>query len=353
MKLDYFGRDQNLFMYKIIFLIGIIFSTLSEADQKSMVLKPYYFSSIVEYDKSRSIFFGRIKVDKKNYFASIASDTGKMVLLKELPYIDNFYRGASALDSEKGRFFFIASLKRETHLFIIDITNGNVIGNILLPYAVKNIVFDPVNKLLLGITRFSGQSLISIDIPSGHTTSIANLDLIQNTGSGALMEGNNFIFSGLEHRKHHLYSLDIKTGILNKAKNKSIGLNEYTVISFEKNKNIDTLFTTGVQSCTAIAGYDLESNVGFIAHFTPTYKKIESDFKEIEKKIRTLTSKRGLKNMKFVVLGGVKGKQDSIDNLTLVYSQLSQYGIRKSEIRKFNSGGSYTVAIYNKKTKIF
>ncbi len=322
--------------------------------QNRMATLPYPFSTVVEYDTATSTFFGRIRVDGVNYLASIASSTGNMITLSKLPSFDGWFRGASALDINNQRFFFIASLEGKLHLCIVDITTGQIIKSLVLSHSVKNIEFDPLTKSLFGISHFGADKFVSIDLNTGKIIEISELTLIKGTGSGAFLEGNNFFFVGYWEGKYHVCVVDKKTGIMKELLGKSIGLNEYLVKSFKKNEDIKTLFTSGVQSCTAIAGYDSESDIGFMAHFTPNYKKIDKVLFEIEKAIQEISNNRGLKYMKLFVVGGVRNNQDSMNNLMTIYTQLiERYGINYDEITKFNTGISHTILIHNGETKIF
>ncbi len=342
----------------VAWIIILLFSTLCRAEhnssQENILTQPYPFSTIVEFDPGTSTFYGRIKINKENYIASINHHTKKMKLLTKLPLFDGWYPSVSALDSKEKRFFFIVSFKKKPHLFTINTVTGKILNILALPHIVTNIVFDPLKKTILGIAHFNGEHLVSIDLSTGKLSKLCELNTIENKISGALLEKNTFIFVAYKEHKLHLYTLNIKTNLLKKSLSKYIGLNKYEVISFEKNKNLNILFTSGVQTCTAIAGYDPQSNIGFIAHFTPKYKKIDKALMEIEKKIQEYTPERGLKEMKIFVVGGVKNDQDSISNLNMVYSELLKvYDIDKNQIKKFNTGVAHTIIMKKEWIKVF
>ncbi len=109
-----------------------------------------------------------------------------------------------------------------------------------------------------------------------------------------------------------------------------------------------------MQDCTAIAGYDSESGIGFIAHFSPSYKKIDIALLKIEKIIQEISRDKCLKNMKLFVVGGVRNNHDSVNNLRTVYKLLiERYGVNCDEIIKFNTGVSRSIMIHDGKIKIF
>jgi len=322
--------------------------------REAMAALPYPFSAVAEYDEKTATFFGRIKIGDLSYLASVESRTGKMTTLTELPSFDGWYSGASALDIDKKRFFFIASLKRENYLCVVDIAARQVAKSLLLSDPVKNIEFEPSNKSLLGLSNIGIDRFVSIDLHTGNVKELSKLGIIEGTGSGALLDGDNFFFIGSWGGKTHICIVYAKTGIMTELSGKYIGLNEYMVESFKENGDVDALFTHGVQSCTAIAGYDPDSGVGFIGHFTPRYRNIEKALFDIDKTIREMRNNRGLKDMKLFVVGGVRDNEDSVQNLMTVYGQLvEQYGVRYSEIKKFNTGISYTIIIHNGEVKIF
>ncbi len=315
---------------------------------------PCSFSSIVEYDATNARFVGRVSIDGSNYLASIASDRGKTKILCELTTFSGWVRGGSAFDKDNQRFFFIAISKGKPRLSIIDITKGRLVKTLALSRYVKNIEFDPSTDSLYGISHADVEKFVSIDLGAGEINVLSELPFVKGTGVGAMLEGAYFYFVGLWGGEKYLCAVDTKTKKMKKVMAESIGVDEYKVKSFKKNKDLQALFSHGVQTCTAIAGYDSESGVGFIAHFKPGYNQIRNAFIEIEEMIRKNGNHRGMKSMKLAVVGGVRGHPTSVRTLKTVYTHLVDHnGIEYDDITKFNTGISHTVVILNGEIKIF
>jgi len=169
-----------------------------------------------------------------------------------------------------------------------------------------------------------------------------------------MIEKNKFYFIGNWGGKSHVCTVDIKTGLMKELKGIGIGLNEYHAASLKNSRNTSMLFTSGVQSCTAIAGYESKIGIGFIVHFSPNFKKIDKILLKIKKKIEKINNKISLKNMKIYVVGGIKDNPKSMNNFKFVYKQLIEiYGVDYNKILKFSTGISQNIIIYKDKIKIF
>ena len=331
-----------------------VYGQSSQDYQNGLATLPYPFSTVVEHDTTTSTFFGRVKIDGFDYLASIASDTGKPIILSKLPSFGGWLRGASALDIDNQRFFFIALSSGIPVLCVVDIARKKVVGSHVLSHFVKNIEFDPLTGSLLGISRSDVERFVSIDPNTGNITEINELTLVKSTGIGAFMEGENFYFVGSWGGRDHFCVVDRKTGSMKELSGESIAANEYSVKLLKAGVGNDVLFTRGVQSCTGVAGYDSDSGIGFIAHFTPNYGKIDEAFVEIDGMIQEIANDRGLEHMKIVVVGGVRDNQNSTSTLMAVYSQLvERHGVSFDDITKSNTGVSHTIVIHNGESKIF
>ena len=345
----------------IFFLSLITVNTVYGQSQKHFKNQinnlPFPFSSVVEYDSSASMFYGHLRKDGFSYFACIDSVTGKTTLLGKLPPIDGWVREASALDVDNQKFFFIGLLKGKYNIFVVDTQTGHIINSSALAHPVKGIEYDPSTKLLLGLSFFSGiERFVSVNPSTGEILTKVEIPSVESTHSGVLLDIDNhkFFFLGSWKRRDHLYVISTKTGSMNELKGQSTGVNEYIIQSFKKGVTTATIFTSGVQSCTAIAGYDKESDVGFIAHYAPSYKEIERSLFRIDREVKEKNNNRGLKNMKLFVVGGVRGDPNSVKNLVLVYTTLvEKFGINYDEIAKFNTGISYNIVIYEGEVKVF
>lgn len=349
-----------LFIFFICFLfIGEYLAPgqTGQNHQGKMQQLPYPFSTVAEYDPLTSLFYGRLRMGEFDYFASIHSITGERILLDKLPSYDGWGRGASALDIKNHRFFFIAYLKGKQHLIVVDTKNGQVINSAVLSQPIRAIEFDPSSGKLLGLSTVSGTvSFVSFNPSTASISTISKISLVKRIHPAAYLDTENhkYFFIGSWKDSHYVCVVDTKSGMMKTLSGKYVGLNKYTVKSFKKDKTPRAIFTSGVHSCTGIAGYDSQSDIGFIAHFSPKYKRIEPLLSKIDKEIKTINNKRGLQHMKLFVVGGVRTKHNSVNNLMTVYTQLvKQYNVNYDEITRFNTGISYNIVIYNTKVKVF
>jgi len=148
--------------------------------------------------------------------------------------------------------------------------------------------------------------------------------------------------------------IDPASDSLAKLDGTGVGLDEYKIQSFREAPSMKTVFTSGVQRCTAIAGYDPEIRVGFIAHFRPSYKEKEQALMRIDREIRERHKSQGIKDMNLFVVGGIKDDPESVANLIDVYEIIvNKFGITQDDISKFHSGISRNIAIHNGKIKVF
>jgi len=333
----------------VLVLLTSVLDTLPLKDK--LTKRPYPFYSAAEYDAPNAVFYGRIKIGKDDYFAAIRSRTGEKTVLAKLPFFKNWARRVSALDSSGQKFFFAAYPVDKQHLCTVDTRTGRVLQTVALSHPVKAIEFDASSGKLWGLSFFSGvERFVSIAPSTGTVSTISNVSPFKCTNSGVLANADThrFLFIGTRGHDTHVCVIDTRNGKVRPLPGIYVNVNEYRVVDFKADRTVETVFTCSVQSCTGIAGYDPASEIGFIAHFVPTYGEIGHSLTQIDKEIGKVNNRRGLRNMKLTVVGGVRDHPDSVKNLMLVYTLLTEkYGIDYEEIVSFNTGISYNIVIHN------
>lgn len=351
--------NSKLINYFCLFVIGICFHQIlfgqASSDLNIRLEKlPYAFSSVAEYDKANGLFYGRMKKGKVDYLATISENTGEVSYLCKLPKFQGWYRSTSALDIESNRFFFMAFKNNILNLCIVNMSFGNKCQLFPIETSIENIAYCPENKKIFGVSKSGIINFVSIDLNTGVVSNIKELKNIVYTGVGARIEGSKYYLVGKSKKGiFKLYEIQLNTGAMKNLFAKSVRINEYQVVNFKNNRNKPVLFTNGVQACTAIAGYDENSNVGFIGHFSPKYHDLDNALSDIQSKITSISKSSGISKMKIVVVGGVRSKK-SIENLHSVYKLLvDTYGVKYEDIGKFNTGVSMSLMIHEKAIKFF
>ena len=75
---------------------------------------------------------------------------------------------------------------------------------------------------------------------------------------------------------------------------------------------------------------------------------------EINNKIKEISGNRELKHMDLYIVGGYSDREDSKQNLKLVYELLiNKYSVDYNRIKKYNTGKSYMLMINNGHIKVF
>ena len=317
------------------------------------------FSTIVEYDKSTNRYCGRVREKKNSFFACTKPYTHTLDKIAPLPKFDGWRRGASAFDAEGQRFFFISDMKRKgTILTVIHSKTGQVIHAFNIPSGVRKIQYDPASKKLLALAydrKRRSFSLMSITLPSGKTEELRHYPLFHALESGILLDSakKRIYVIRREKREYIFSSIGLKNHRLKDIPGTDVKVNTYKAASFRDNED-KVLFTRGVQSCTAVAGYNDACKAGFIVHLRPGYERIDMIFSKIRKEIGSLCGKNALKNMQFALVGGVKGNKKSEHTLNSVYRYLLEnYHLSGEEISRYNTGVSSSLFIYHGMIKVF
>lgn len=368
MKARYFPSWEKigvLLLIVIMFIFSIsdltavnpLFDQSRKWHKKHVIKWLLPFSTVAEYDSSTSFFYGRQRQNGSDYFTSVDSRTGKTTMLRKLPSYDNWIRGASALDSENHKFFFVALLNRKYHINTVDTGTGQIVESSVLSHPLKAIEYDPSSELLWGLSYCSGvERFVSVNPTTGIVITKIEMPEIKRIHSGILLNLNQqkFFFIGTWENRDHVCVVGPTTDSLVKLKGVSVGLDEYKIQSFSEDPSTETLFTSGVQRCTAIAGYDPVASVGFIAHFRPDFKDKEGTLLRINLEINEKYKSQGMKSMKLFVIGGVADDSESVRNLSDVYTILiEKIRIDSGDISKFHTGISYNVVIHDGEIIVF
>ncbi len=351
-----------LFKYEKFFLCALLLMIVlfscrfvfnhSSPDEDNDYLLPYPFSSVVEYDTTSLNYYGRIRVSESDYFGKIHSVSGNTHLLKRLPLVDGWPRGISAIDVVGQKFYFVAGKDLNYRLYTVDMTSGEVLNSVILSDIIHNIEFDPATKTLLGVLRSDSYRFVSLDAKSGDIKVKSDLPSITTITSKTILQGNDFYFIGGSGNEQQLQLIDTRTGKANQIQSLQVDVDEYRIVDFKKSAGIEAVFTTNVQSCTAIAGYDSVSAVGFIAHFSPAFEAMAAALSDINGSVQQLNGE-GLKAMKCCVVGGIRGQADSVDNMMTAFAELERYGVSYEEMIKHNTGVSHSLFLYKGVIRIF
>ncbi|MCP4155753.1 MAG: hypothetical protein GY757_48960 [bacterium] len=361
------SKKAKAYLYLILPVI-FLFLTAAPAYSENTVspqqpyttVTPLGFASFSEYNPVTSTFYGQVRINKKSYFVSIDAATGKQLLKRELGTFDGWPRRLSSLDTDNHRLFFIAIKNKKYNLYTVDSETGRLLNSVTLANPVKAVEFEPETGEVFGFQVVpGGEKFISISPVTGAISAINKFLFIKGIRTDALLhiEKGKFLLTGSFESKTHVWHVDTRKGLIDMLPGKNVSVDEYKVVCMEKGREV--LFTTGVQSCTAIAGISKPGTpnpglTAFIAHFSPKYNNIPQALAAIDKQAGKNTGNPGLKNMKLVVVGGAVGTKRSVSNLRCVYKELVEvYGIKYNTITRFHTGVSKNIVIYKGEINVF
>jgi hypothetical protein len=201
--------------------------------------------------------------------------------------------------------------------------------------------------MLLGLARIDrAEKFVSLDPSTGKVAIRSDLSSVNQTYPSVFLDNHHhkLYFVGIQEGRDVAWEVDTGTGSLRKLSSRSVGLNEHLVHSFKETGVAEAIFTSGVQSCIGIAGYDAESQIGFIAHYAAGFPEIEPSLIHIDRELREKFGLQGLIDLQFWVIGGVREIPASVQTLHDVYSVLiDSFGVDFDEITKFNTGVTYNI----------
>jgi hypothetical protein len=318
---------------------------------------PFPFSTVAEFEASTSTFYGRLKKNGTDFFLSIDALTGKAKLLGKIPPIDGWIQGASALDSEKYRFFLAATQNKQDSIIVVKIETGDIIRISRLSHPIKSFEYDASTEKLLGLARIDGvERFVSIDPSTGEVAIRGDLNSVSQTYSGVSLDShqNKMYFVGIREGRDAAWEVDTGTGSIRELSSRSIRVNDHLIHSFKESGAAEAVFTAGAQSCTGIAGYDARTQIGFIAHFAANFPETELSLLRIDRELQEKYSLQGLIDLRFWVVGGVRDMPASIQTLHTAYRVLvERFGVEFDEITKFNTGVSYNILIHKGEVRVF
>ncbi len=361
----------------LLSLLAILFgicvaseSVASEFDIEKLLLP---FSTFAEYEESTGLFWGRLRENGLSYIASGDTVSGQVRKLCQIDKIDGWPRGLSALDTENRRLYFEATRNGARRLFGVDLENGDLVCRSDNPDVFLKMSYSRSRNEIYGLERNAGKIVLSALNPeSGEFRSIHEFSGIESV-SGCFFAGfpgrqtwirkknarlkglgvsirprkrEVFFFLGRAEGEETLFSYDLKTRTSFSFPSYAVKTDEFGVFSFGQKDCRSAVFTSGVQLCVAVAGFDPKENTGFIGHFSPKFAAIEKAMDEIQARLNESGSGLDAETMDLTVLGGVADMADSVKNVQKVYSYLSdKYGISADSVRKFHPGASQTVLI--------
>jgi hypothetical protein len=318
--------------------------------------------SLLEYSPPNDTAYALSYFSQMSHFISIHLPSKKMKILNKFPELEGLPMEASAIDDTKGRFFFVGHVKNNYFLYVLDISTGKVLKKHKLKNSITLLEYNRTSDKLIGISRIFGDSnkLIELNISSGKVHIIKEIpDLSGIPMVPPKMDYNNnksrFLFFGDIKDKPGLLSANISTGEISLINSYYIETDSYRIHSFDRNQLINTIYTTGVQSCTGMVGYNKEYKVGFIAHFSLEFKNIPFILREIDQGLTKLTGS-GLNNpdMKIYIVGGLKTDSDSFNNVITLYRELLQkYHVTYEGAKMFHLGKSYNIILNAENIDIF
>lgn len=295
------------------------------AETKKLFLDNPFSGS--KYDPVTRKVYGLLFSNGEWHFAAIDIKTGKIQQLKPFPEVTKFARSVSAVDPKQRRYFFIGKVNENRYLYTLDINTGDVIYRYKLTRPFKFLAYHGQTDKLYGLSETGGTYyFISFDIYSGKVAVVSKLPgLSRLKGTSRKIDSQKgvFLFEGVLNGRRSLLAIPLKEGGIKTVNALRVGVNEYQFHVFGKNQPVDTLYTFGVKNCVVLAGYSKTCGVGFLAHFSSRFEKMEEALGEIEKQIKKKCGK-GFTEMDLYVVGGRIRDAASFENAIKVYRVLAE-----------------------------
>jgi hypothetical protein len=325
------------------------------AETKKLFLDNPFSGS--QYDPVTRKVYGLLSSTGEWHFASIDIKTGKIRQLKPFPEVTKFARGVSAVDPKQRRYFFIGKVNESSYLYTLDISTSDVIYRYKLTRPFTFLAYHGQTDKLYGLSKTGGTYyFISFDIYSGKVAVVSKLpghSRLKGTSRKIDSLEGVFLFEGVVNGRRSLLSIHLKQGGIKTVDAHRVGVDEYRVHVFGKNQPVNMLYSFGVGNCVVVAGYCKACGVGFLAHFSSRFEKMEETLGEIEKQIKKKGSK-GFAEMNLYVAGGRIRNAASYENAIKVHRLLTETfaaGYKGDKI--FHLGMVYNIIIDNGNIDIF
>jgi hypothetical protein len=284
-----------------------------------------YPANRFKYDSETKKIYGISYINGLNQFISVNIETGNIDYINKFPEIAGLQMGLDAIDTKNKRYFFVGSINNSNFLYVLELNTGKV----LFKHKLKEqfVIFEYNNKTdeLYGLSRIEGiNSFVKYDLYKNKITiikQIPNLSGISMNMHQIDYSKNTFLFVGNMNNQNSLLEIDISNGNIEIIDAYQVGVDDYKV--FKLTQKTNTIFTIGVQTCTAIVGYNQNSKVGFLAHFSPENNNIEETFSKIDKEIRK-KGVDGFMDMDLYIVGGVKEIDNSYINTIKIYREMNE-----------------------------
>ncbi len=309
-----------------------------------------------EYDFEAKKLYGISFFDGLSYFVSVDVGSGITKFISQLQEFVSLPMGeSSSIDIEKRRYFFVGSIDSKDFLFGLDLDTGKVLFKNQLKSPFVLFEYNNNTDEIYGLCRINGiNTFVKYDFYKNDITlikKIPNLYNISNAAPKIDYSRNTFLFWGDMNSKNLLLEINLLDGIIEIIDAYQVGIDNYKV--FELNQKINTVFTTEVQTCTAIVGYSKNSKVGFLAHFSPINKGIEETLLKINEEVRKIDV-NGFNDMDLYIVGGVRGLDDSYENVIKVYNEITgKYKVNYKYNKLYHLGKPYNIIINDEEISVY
>lgn len=330
------------------------------AGQNGDVVKTLFLDNPLtgsRYNPDTGKVYGIFRSKEIQYIATVDVETGKLNLLDRLQEKLKFPTGATALDIRGGRYFFIGTFDKKYNLYVYDMTAGVLLNKHELKNRLALTEYHRKTGKLYGFQKINSHyRFVSFAADTEKTVVIGKYPALSRLMSQSRKidtKHNSLIFEGKYKEKTMLLSIGLRDGRIKRLDALKISTNEFRVYKFGKNQGRDRLYTLGADNCTVIAGYCRNTGTGFLAHFSPRYKKTAEAFRRIDRAIKTMGGK-GLAHISLSVAGGRYRYPISLENALSIYRELEQtYKCSYKGDRQLHLGLSYGVIINNGGIEIF
>lgn len=229
-------------------------------------------------------------------------------------------------------------MEGKEYFYVLNLSNGEILFRNELNFDLKLFEYFFEEDLIYGlIEKDEGYFFVKYDFYSGEIVFQKKIDNLSRISVGSSrIVGDDLYFIG--YIDNVPYSFFVGKDV-HMIKSIEIFVDDY---NFHKFEGEEILFTSNVQTCSALIGFDNESKSAFIGHFSSGNENLS---REIEKIIEEVD----LKNFDLYVVGGIPDVKNSYVNVLKIYSLLDEYNF----IEGYHYGKAYTIVVDKNGVEIY
>lgn len=331
-------------------IVVMVFCRLlvSGADMESWL--PVGFRSFCEWDSGRGVFVGMMVVKGETHIVEVDGATGKRRIVCGVPRMNGWIGNGSAFLKKRG-IFACLGIENGKHVLCLLPVNGKGAAR-TVKMEVPVTVIEAVDEMgaVVGFGRVGKEYwLVAVDVENMGVEKVMPLPGLTRMSGGAYWHPGlrKLMVLGVVDDRLSLLLVDISEKRFEVKDGVDVGLDAFVV-------GKEVMFTSGIQACTAVAGIDRDTGVGFLTHVSHRNTGIETVLDNMTGEFKSRANVEAIPKTGIVLVGGVRGQEESEGNLRQAFARLTgEYGVDGAGMRRFCTSTSWNVVIYQGNVLVF